>query len=250
MTSRPTTCLASEAIYLRPHSRAHPARGLGGWQTPVICRRSAVATEARPGWRALGASRHCGGEGGGRPTTVGAAAVSAALVAWLAVRRRRWVQHREDGLPLFLHPVLVGGTACAVAPASCVARERKARCATLRRDLINVPATTARTGRGTLHPARHQGLVRRRSMPGAARRDPARGARPHRSRGLTRPDPVTAPASGPSRPPCPLPPARKDHREAAQRRAAEPSRPQSPAETPRADIGPETIYCNSSVDPG
>lgn len=76
-----------------------------------------------------------------------------------------------------------------------------------------------------------------------------RAAGDHR-RGLTRPDPVTAPASGPPRPPRPLPPTRKDHRKAAQRWAAGPSPPQSPGETPRAEIGPKTIYRNSSVDTG
>jgi hypothetical protein len=68
--------------------------------------------------------------------------------------------------------------------------------------------------------------------------------------GLTRPDPVTAPASGPPRPPRPPPPTRKDHCKAAQRRPTELSRAQSPGETPRAEIGLKTIYRNSPVDSG
>jgi hypothetical protein len=96
----------------------------------------------------------------------------------------------------------------------------RARGATLRRDLISVPASTARTGRDDL--TRH---------------------------GLTRPNSVTPD----DRPAATTPPSipsilimdgpRKSGRQG-------PLRPDSPGKTPRAEIGPGTLPREWSVDPG
>ena len=103
----------------------------------------------------------------------------------------------------------------------------RARGATIRRDLIDVAARTARRGRShlTLH------------LPECWHREPGWQS-------------LFEAACGPPRPPRPMSSTRKDHRKAPQRRAAEPSRAQSPGETPRATIRPKTIYRNSSVDRG
>ncbi len=81
---------------------------------------------------------------------------------------------------------------------------------------------------------------------------PVRGSlRPApRPGGLTSPDPVTAPANGPARPPRPLSPDQKDHRKAAAQAGGGTPTPATTRETPRAQIRPKMIYRNSSVDPG
>ena len=92
----------------------------------------------------------------------------------------------------------------------------RARGATIRRDLIDVAARTALRGHGhlTLH------------LPECWPRAP-RWQKPVRGR-------LRPAAATPSHVP-----TRKDHRKAPQRRAAEPSRAQSPGETPRATIRPK-----------
>ena len=85
-------------------------------------------------------------------------------------------------------------------------------------------------------------------MPCTPRPGPGRAAPPP-----PRPDPPGPghrTRDGPPRPPRPPSPTRKDHRKAAQRQAAGPTRPQSPGKTPRAEIRQKMIYRNSSVDPG
>jgi hypothetical protein len=63
--------------------------------------------------------------------------------------------------------------------------------------------------------------------------------RPTRAGGLTSPDPVTAPANGPPWPAAPSPQLRKITHRPQPRRAARPPCPDSPGETPRAQIRPE-----------
>ncbi|MFY9778680.1 MAG: hypothetical protein WAK28_29265 [Trebonia sp.] len=96
----------------------------------------------------------------------------------------------------------------------------RARDVTLRRDLISVPASTARTGRHDL--TRH---------------------------GLTRPNPVTP--RRPARRDHPaLNPQHLDHGRAVQGWAAGATTPGFAWKTPRAEIGPGTLPRQWSVDPG
>src|SRR5206468_12090795 len=82
--------------------------------------------------------------------------------------------------------------------------------------------------------------------------DPPRGRLPPAARpgGLTSPDTGQHSPNGPPRPPAPVPRTRKITHKPQPRRPARPPCPDSPGETPRAKIGPEMIYRNSSVDSG
>ena len=94
------------------------------------------------------------------------------------------------------------------------------------------------------HPAPARGLAPRARMAEPLRRR----LRPARRRGLTSPDrsvPATAPNGHPEPRPEPGTPDTPQNR-----RAAASPRPDPPRKTPRAEIGPETIYRNKPVDRG